>query len=166
MSQVFAFTAEQEEFRGMVRRFVEAHSSEAAVRKQMETEQGFDPAVWSAMAAQLGLQGLIVPEAFGGQGFGAVELVARYGELDLDDDAFPVFASPTSSVTKEKAAGVGLNWYLNSAIRFSFDYQHIDVDRLSRGGTQFGSLPGETPPAGAQIGQELNVFSLRTQLSF
>ena len=74
MSAVFAFSDEQEEFRGMVRRFVEAHSPEAAVREQMETERGFDPAVWSAMAEQLGLQGLIVPEAFGGQGFGAVEL--------------------------------------------------------------------------------------------
>jgi alkylation response protein AidB-like acyl-CoA dehydrogenase len=58
----------------MVRRFVEAASPEAAVREQMTTERGFDPAVWSAMAKSLGLQGLIVPEAFGGQGFGDVEL--------------------------------------------------------------------------------------------
>jgi alkylation response protein AidB-like acyl-CoA dehydrogenase len=74
MSAVFAFSPEQEEFRGMVRRFAEAMSPEAAVRAQMGTERGYDPAVWSAMAEPLGLQGLIVPEAYGGQGFGDVEL--------------------------------------------------------------------------------------------
>ena len=81
MSKVFAFSAEQDEFRAMVRRFVEASSPEAAVRKLMESEHGFDPAVWSAMAGQLGLQGLIVPEQYGGQGFGCVELCIALEEM-------------------------------------------------------------------------------------
>jgi alkylation response protein AidB-like acyl-CoA dehydrogenase len=70
----FAFTEEQEELRKTVRAFLEAKSSEEAVREQMETENGFDPAVWSQMAEQMGLQGLHVPEEYGGSGFGYVEL--------------------------------------------------------------------------------------------
>jgi phosphate-selective porin OprO and OprP len=62
------------------------------------------------------------------KGYGAFELVARYGELDLDDDAFPIFASASSSVTKEKAAGVGLNWYLNKQIKIAVNYEHTTFD--------------------------------------
>jgi alkylation response protein AidB-like acyl-CoA dehydrogenase len=70
----FAFTEEQEELRRTVRQFLDAKSPESAVREQMETEAGYDAAVWSQMGEQMGLQGLIVPEAFGGSGYGYVEL--------------------------------------------------------------------------------------------
>ena len=40
----------------------------------METETGYDAAVWSQMAEQLGLQALAIPEEFGGQGYSFVEL--------------------------------------------------------------------------------------------
>ena len=62
------------------------------------------------------------------KGFGALEVVARYGELDVDDDAFPIFASPTSSITKERSAGVGLNWYLNKQIKVAVNYEHTTFD--------------------------------------
>ena len=65
----FAFTEEQDELRKTVRQFLDAKSPETAVREQMETETGFDPGVWSQMGEQLGLQGLIVPEEFGGSGY-------------------------------------------------------------------------------------------------
>jgi hypothetical protein len=35
----------------------------------METDDGYDPAVWQQMGQQLGLQGLAVPEELGGSGF-------------------------------------------------------------------------------------------------
>ncbi len=70
----FAFTEEQEELRRTVRAFLEAKSSEEAVRELMETEQGYDEAVWSQMAEQMGLQGLHIPEEYGGSGFSYVEL--------------------------------------------------------------------------------------------
>ena len=70
----FAFTDEQEELRKTVRSFLENKSSEEAVREQMETEDGFDAAVWSQMGEQMGLQGLSIPEEFGGSGYGFVEL--------------------------------------------------------------------------------------------
>ncbi len=70
----FAFSEEQEQLRQFVRSFLEDKSPETAVREQMETERGYDEAVWSQMAEQLGLQSLIIPEEYGGQGYGFVEL--------------------------------------------------------------------------------------------
>ena len=70
----FAFTEEQEELRSTVRAFLEAKSSEEAVREQMETDQGYDEAVWSQMGEQMGLQGLAIPEEYGGSGYSFVEL--------------------------------------------------------------------------------------------
>jgi len=70
----FAFTEEQEELRKTVRAFLESKSPETAVREQMETDSGFDTAVWSQMGEQLGLQGLAIPEEFGGSGYTFVEL--------------------------------------------------------------------------------------------
>jgi alkylation response protein AidB-like acyl-CoA dehydrogenase len=70
----FAFSEEQDQLRDAVRKFLEAKSPEAEVRRLMETTEGYDPAVWSQMANELGLQGLHIPEAYGGQGFSWVEL--------------------------------------------------------------------------------------------
>ena len=70
----FAFTPEHDDLRAMVRAFLADRSPEAEVRRLMETPEGYDPAVWSVMAQQLGLQGLFVPERFGGVGAGFVEL--------------------------------------------------------------------------------------------
>ncbi|CAN5840566.1 acyl-CoA dehydrogenase family protein [soil metagenome] len=70
----FAFTEEQDELRRTVRSFLEAKSAESAVREQMETDDGYDPAVWRQMAEQMGLAGLHVPEEHGGSGYGYVEL--------------------------------------------------------------------------------------------
>jgi alkylation response protein AidB-like acyl-CoA dehydrogenase len=105
MSKVFALSAEQDEFRRMIRRFVEANASEAAVRKQMETERGWDSAVWSEMAAQLGLQGLIVPEAFGGQGFGTVELCIALEEMGRSLLCAPYFSTVVLAVNTLLQAG-------------------------------------------------------------
>jgi alkylation response protein AidB-like acyl-CoA dehydrogenase len=70
----FAFSEEQEQLREAVRKFLEAKSPESAVRELMETTEGYDPAVWKQMAQELGLQSLHIPEEYGGQGFGFVEL--------------------------------------------------------------------------------------------
>ncbi|MFA5565831.1 MAG: acyl-CoA dehydrogenase family protein [Acidimicrobiia bacterium] len=77
----FAFSEEQEELRRIVRQFLDTKSSEEAVREQMETENGFDAAVWNQMGSEMGLQGLIVPEEFGGQGYGYVELIVVLEEM-------------------------------------------------------------------------------------
>ncbi|MGI8797411.1 MAG: acyl-CoA dehydrogenase family protein [Acidimicrobiia bacterium] len=70
----FAFSDEQEQLRDAVRKFLEAKSPSAEVRRLMETTEGYDEAVWKQMAQELGLQSLHLPEAHGGQGFTFVEL--------------------------------------------------------------------------------------------
>lgn len=77
----FAFSEEQEELRSIVRQFLENKSPESAVREQMETERGYDEAVWKQMAEQLGLQSLIIPEEFGGSGYTYVELIVVLEEM-------------------------------------------------------------------------------------
>jgi alkylation response protein AidB-like acyl-CoA dehydrogenase len=47
----------------------------------MDTDEGYDAAVWQQMAGELGLQSLIVPEEFGGQGFSFVELTVVLEEM-------------------------------------------------------------------------------------
>lgn len=62
----------------------------------------------------------------GKPGVGAFELVARYHELDVDDDAFAgganSFANPATAISKESAWGVGLNWYPWNTIKLSINY--------------------------------------------
>ena len=65
----FAFSEEQDELRKSVRRFLDDKSPETEVRRLMETTEGYDPAVWTQMAEQLGLQSLTIPEQFGGSGY-------------------------------------------------------------------------------------------------
>ena len=89
----FAFTEEQDQLRSFVRQFLDEKSDEAAVRALMETEQGYDEAVWSQMAEQLGLQSLIIPEAYGGQGFSWVELVVVLEEMGRSLLCAPFFSS-------------------------------------------------------------------------
>jgi len=70
----FGFSEEQEEFRATLRRFFEEKAPSAELRRVMETEDGFDRVVWKQMGEELGLQGVHIPEAYGGQGFGFLEL--------------------------------------------------------------------------------------------
>jgi alkylation response protein AidB-like acyl-CoA dehydrogenase len=68
------FTPEQDELRTVVRKFFATHSDEAQVRAQMDSDSGYDTAVWKLMAEQLGLQSIAIPEEYGGAGFGFGEL--------------------------------------------------------------------------------------------
>ncbi|MGI9622126.1 MAG: acyl-CoA dehydrogenase family protein [Acidimicrobiales bacterium] len=89
----FAFSEEQDQLREFVRSFLEDKSPEAAVREQMETEQGYDEAVWSQMAEQMGLQALTIPEEYGGQGYGYVELIVVLEEMGRALLCAPYFSS-------------------------------------------------------------------------
>ena len=77
----FTFTEEQEELRRQVRRFLEEKSPISEVRRLMETDDGYDKSIWDQMAGQLGLTALIIPEEYGGAGFGYVELTVVLEEM-------------------------------------------------------------------------------------
>src|SRR3954453_20931837 len=89
----FAFSEEQEELRRIVRQFLETKSSEAEVRRLMDTTEGYDPDVWKQLADQLGLQSLIIPEEFGGQAYGYVELTVVLEEMGRALLAAPYFST-------------------------------------------------------------------------
>ena len=89
----FAFNEEQEELRKSVRRFLEQKSPETEVRRLMETAEGYDPEVWNQMGQQLGLQGLAIPEEYGGSGYSYVELIIVLEEMGRALLAAPYFAT-------------------------------------------------------------------------
>jgi alkylation response protein AidB-like acyl-CoA dehydrogenase len=89
----FAFTDEQEELRKTVRAFLDAKSPESAVREQMETEAGYDDAVWRQMGEQMGLQGLSIPEEFGGSGYTFIELGIVLEEMGRSLLCAPFFST-------------------------------------------------------------------------
>jgi alkylation response protein AidB-like acyl-CoA dehydrogenase len=77
----FAVPDEREQLRHAVRRFLDAKSPPTEIRRLMETTEGYDRAVWAQMAAELGLQGIQIPEAYGGQGYTFVELAVVLEEM-------------------------------------------------------------------------------------
>ena len=60
--------------------------------------------------------------------WGAWELTARVGELDVDNAAFPIFANPAQSATRALSWGVGLNWHLNRNVKLQFNYINTDFE--------------------------------------
>jgi alkylation response protein AidB-like acyl-CoA dehydrogenase len=86
-------TEEQEELRASVRRFLADKAPSEAVRRWMESDEGHDAALWQQMAGQLGLQGIAVPEEFGGAGYGPVELGIVMEELGRSLLPAPFFAT-------------------------------------------------------------------------
>ncbi|AKK27668.1 acyl-CoA dehydrogenase family protein [Mycobacterium sp. EPa45] len=73
--------SELEELREAGRDFLDAKSPSDAVRRLMATEAGFDSAVWTQMAEQLGLHGIAIPDAWGGAGASTVELAVVFEEM-------------------------------------------------------------------------------------
>jgi phosphate-selective porin OprO/OprP len=69
--------------------------------------------------------------------WGAVELAARYSRVNIDDEAFTKgFADPTQSAGDAKAFTLGVNWYLNKALKAQFNWERTDFDRSIRFGTE------------------------------
>lgn len=85
--------------------------------------------------------------------WGALQLVARYGELSVDDKAFSTFADATKSAQEARALSGGLNWYLNKNIRANLSYSY----------TSFLGYQGKAAGVGRQ---PENVLFTRVQLAF
>jgi alkylation response protein AidB-like acyl-CoA dehydrogenase len=77
----FAFSPEQEQLRAVVRKFLGQKSPESEVRRLMETPAGYDRAVWKQLAQDLDLLGIMIPESYGGSGFGYLELSVILEEM-------------------------------------------------------------------------------------
>lgn len=89
--------------------------------------------------------------------WGALQIVARYAELNVDDSAFKSnLADASKSADGAKAWAVGLNWYLNKNIRANLSYSH----------TTFTKYGGGSYAAGAVPEQDENVLFSRIQIAF
>ncbi len=78
---ILGVSAEQEELRASVRRFLADRAPITAVRELMETTDGLDAGVWRQAGEQLGLQGIAIPEEYGGAGFSFAEQAIVLEEL-------------------------------------------------------------------------------------
>jgi phosphate-selective porin OprO and OprP len=89
--------------------------------------------------------------------WGALQVVARYEELNIDNNAFPVFANPATSASGAQAWSTGLNWYLNKNIRVNASFSHTTFTGGGGAGTAAPAIVTRQPE---------NVFFTRIQLAF
>jgi phosphate-selective porin OprO/OprP len=88
-------------------------------------------------------------------GWGALEVVGRYGELSLDDATFPTYATATASAQTAKSWGLGLNWHFTRAVKVAVNYERTTFDG------------GSADPAGAVVDRQVeNAVITRFQTSF
>jgi phosphate-selective porin OprO/OprP len=91
------------------------------------------------------------PFSLQNDGWGAWQIVARLEGFDVDNAAFPTFASTATSASAARAWAVGLNWWLNKNVRVMTSFSRTTFD----GGA-----------TGAVTKDPEEVFFTRLQLSF
>ncbi len=88
--------------------------------------------------------------------WGAFQLVARYSELNIDDQAFSGFSDPTRSARRAQEFSIGLNWWLNRNVRVGTGFSHT----IFEGGGSGNGVPGVVTD------NPENVLLTRVQLAF
>ncbi len=76
----FALSEEQQMLQASANEFVKRESSLKRIRGLRDDEIGFSKEIWGKMA-ELGWQGITIPEEFGGLGEGMVEMIVVMEEL-------------------------------------------------------------------------------------
>jgi alkylation response protein AidB-like acyl-CoA dehydrogenase len=95
----FDLTDEQQAIRSTARDFLAARYKSERIRELAESEAGFEQSDWEEMA-ELGWPGLALPEEWGGQGLGIVDLAVLFEEM-----GYALAPSPLLSTT---VAGLAL----------------------------------------------------------
>jgi alkylation response protein AidB-like acyl-CoA dehydrogenase len=95
----FDLNDEQQAIRSTARDFLAARYRSERIRELVESEHGFERSDWEQMA-ELGWPGLALPEEWGGQGLGIVELAVLFEEM-----GYALAPSPLLSTT---VAGLAL----------------------------------------------------------
>jgi alkylation response protein AidB-like acyl-CoA dehydrogenase len=95
---MFGMSEEQEELRSSVRRFVADRAPLTRVRELMDAGE-IDLEVWGQAGAQLGLQGIAIPEEYGGSGFSFAEQAIVLEELGAGLYGGPYLASAVLAAT-------------------------------------------------------------------
>jgi len=95
----FDLTDEQQAIKSTAREFLAARYKSERIRELAESEHGFEQSDWEEMA-ELGWPGLALPEEWGGQGLGIVDLAVLFEEM-----GYALAPSPLLSTT---VAGLAL----------------------------------------------------------
>ena len=85
-------TEEQEMLRSMARDFLTKECPKTLVRELEEDEKGYLPDLWAKMA-ELGWMGLVLPEEYGGQGMGFLDLIVLLQEMGRNILPGPFFCT-------------------------------------------------------------------------
>jgi alkylation response protein AidB-like acyl-CoA dehydrogenase len=101
---MFGVSAEQQELRDSVRRFVADRAPLPRVRELMDSGE-LDRDVWEQAGSQLGLQGIAIPEEYGGAGFSFAEQAIVLEELGAGLYGGPYLASAVLAATALLASG-------------------------------------------------------------
>lgn len=88
-----AFSDDQIAIRDTVQAFLAERAGSESTRAAMADGSGLDRQLWEAMAGELGLNGIGIPEAFGGSNMGAVEIAIVSEALGARAAATPWLAS-------------------------------------------------------------------------
>ena len=88
----FGFSEQQIMLRTTARDFLSREYPKTMIRALYDDERGYDPKVWRGMA-ELGWQGLRLPEAYGGTGAGLLELVILLEEMGRNIVPGPFFST-------------------------------------------------------------------------
>jgi len=100
----FRWTAEHDEFRGVVRKLTEARVPLACAPSPVSQDQS-ERELWRAFTEEMGLPGLVIPEEHGGAGFSRLELAIAAEELGRAVAGGPLFASAVLATEALLAAG-------------------------------------------------------------
>ena len=109
------------------------------------------------------------PFSLSQRAWGALEIALRYSDMDLNYKPGAAGTLQTGSSIRggdEQNLSAALNWFPNNVVRFMLDYQHVRIDRLSPATTTAAASGIWLTPPGAQIGQNYDVFELRSQFAF
>lgn len=123
-----------------LRRITAAAPFATAAQSEMENKAWQVVATYVLTGEDASFRGVTKPSSpyqIGADGWGALELALRYGELDVDDRSFDAtvdFANPNSAASKAESYGVGLNWYLTSNIKLVSNYTHTSFEGGAAGG--------------------------------
>jgi alkylation response protein AidB-like acyl-CoA dehydrogenase len=93
----FDLTDEQQAIRSTAREFLAARYKSERIRDLAESEHGFETSDWEEMA-ELGWPGLALPEEWGGQGLGIVELAVLFEEMGYALAPSPLLSSTVAGL--------------------------------------------------------------------
>lgn len=101
----FALSDDQRAIQEAARDFLTDAANPDMIRKVVEGDTGYDDGLWQALAGDMGFAGLMVPEAHGGLGLGAVEMALVLEETGRVLAPVPFFETAVLAVQAVLAAG-------------------------------------------------------------